>query len=383
MGVFTLALLVIFLQIDASFKTQIPFKMASDNTILPLQFAGDSFSLLFRVLVKPDSILAGETEHLIINNSFSELVLKIQEKVFPLATRLLQLGISAVLVIACIQTIGYFILNAIIGGVDREWAIRNLCFLCMINIGSGSLLLIGVNTAAGLYAMIAGNLFSLCVFLLASLCPSLRLNHIGLLSSTGDQQGLSYTLGSLAIGSFLIFYATWYSRLSPQRHSGRTGADRQWSKVIPNFLFTLLIIIGYALLFFWESQRWPGQEYPYLFVGMLSIPAIATILIRYDLGKSNLDWKSLLLLCTPVIAFSLASYSIYKFIGQSCFKQFPNVPAGTWIEGAGLGMLIGVIIGSYFMFIHLLAASLIGSSPNTNTGDNKVIFWATLITLLT
>jgi len=116
---------------------------------------------------------------------------------------------------------------------------------------------------------------------------------------------------------------------------------------------------------------------------MLSIPAIATILIRYDVKQNSLDWKGFLLLCTPVLAFSFASYSIYKFVGHSFFPAFPNVAAGTWIEGAGLGMLIGVIVGSYFIFIQVLVGMLNGSSPTSSTGDNTVIIWSTGITLLT
>ncbi len=357
--------------------------MAADKPVLPLEFIGVSFALLYRVLAKPNAFLDGDTEYGIINNSLAVLVMKIQDKVFPLLTRLLQLVISALLVIACIQVLGYYALLTIIGDVDKEWAVRNLCFLCMINVGLGSLLLICVNAAAGLYAMIAGSIFSLCLFLVASIFPSLQLHHLGLFSYTRDQQGLSYTLGSLAVGGCLIFYATWYNRLNRQVRSARTHADRQWVRVIPNFLFTLLLIIGYALLFFWESQRWPGQEYPYLFVGMLCIPAIATILIRYDLKQNSLDWKGFLLLCTPVLAFSIASYSIYKFVGHSFFPAFPNVPADTWIEWAGLGMLIGVIIGSYFIFIQVLVEILSGSSPTTNGGDTTVIIWSTGITLLT
>jgi len=228
--------------------------MAANKPILPLEFIGASFALLYRVLVKPSAFLAGDTEYLIVNNSLAVLVMKIQDKVFPLLTRLLQVGVSALLVIVCIQVLGYFALLTIIGGVDKEWAVRNLCFLCMINVGLGSLLLICVNAAAGLNAMIAGNLFSLCLFLLASMAPSLSLKHFGLFSYTRDQQGLSYTLGSLAIGGCLIFYATWYNRLNRQLGSAPTQTIRQWGRVIPNFLFTLLLIIGYALLFFWESQ---------------------------------------------------------------------------------------------------------------------------------
>lgn len=254
-----------------------------------------------------------------------------------------------------------------------------------------SLLLICVNIAAGLYALLVGNVVSLFCFLLTSLKPSLNIFNIGIFSSTGDQQGLSYTLGGFAIGSCLVLYSNWFRRLEAAFPSSASITNRKLGLAIGNFIFILLFLPAYAWLFYYESQRYPGKDYPGPFVAMLCIPAIVTILVRYNrrsnelaiknLPEKELDWKDVGLLYGPVIAFCFSVFSIYKFLYDGYFKgQNFNAPAGTWIEGAGLGLLIGIIVGSYFIFIHLLIEKILRDLVRKKFKEDLVVLLSTTIT---
>jgi len=75
----------------------------------PLQFIVNAFSLLFKALFQPRTLnVRKETGPLLIDHSLSELILKLQDKVFPLATDLLKLCIASIFLVVLTDGVAYY-----------------------------------------------------------------------------------------------------------------------------------------------------------------------------------------------------------------------------------------------------------------------------------
>jgi MFS family permease len=344
--------------------------MEPSNNLLPLQFTLQSFRLLYKVTCEPDSLTAGQPEYAIVNESFCEVILrKVEDHFFPLATRLFQLAIAALICFLLMNALAYGLLLLTARG-DMEWAVRNLFMGSITIFGLSSVLLICINMAASLYALIAGSGVFLLVFLLASIGIS-------------DQRAMSYAAGGFAIGCCLAFYAGWYRRHG-QTIAGKSGSRISLGMAIGNIVYLFLLLLGYALLFYKISQRWSGFDYPYLFLGIASAPAIAANLISFTPSPPGreISRKDAWSLCLPVISFMLSSFLVYRFLCDSYFpgiKKYSDVPNAHWITGIGLGILIGVIVGNYFIFIRLVVGWIARTQVKKKFEEDLIVFVTVIV----